>query len=161
MNIMVAAVPASDLEPLPPVVYKALGGGAFLYLVWLISAKIVSRRPWRWGFLAAAAWGVLFPFVQLWFLLARESLGPTLWVEILPASLVTAALVGWASRSPLPPTTVLLGYVFTGIRVDDAWSALILALPVWHIGVATGLLGWAIRERRDLRHGVDRCPSCG
>ena len=86
--------------------------GSVLFVLVLLTAFFFSHRRWNAGFTACLVWAVVYPSTQGWLILVGgEAAGWQIGLGI--PSLVSATLLCWSTRSPIPATGCLVGWVLT------------------------------------------------
>ncbi|MFT3687198.1 MAG: hypothetical protein QM783_20130 [Phycisphaerales bacterium] len=132
----------------------------FLGAVW--AALLISRARWNAAWILVVIWGLAYPIVQV-AMSARVLLDlEGVWLQALVPSVVTTVVLGLATRSGIPVTGCVLGWIASVLVVDERfvhqWPGL-LAVP-WNLCVGPSLVGWAWWLRvSSARTGV--CPGCG
>ncbi|MFT3687199.1 MAG: hypothetical protein QM783_20135 [Phycisphaerales bacterium] len=153
----------------------AFPAAVLMYLVSLLVALVVSKRPKNADWWLAVGWGVVFPVAQA-MVSAMMDRPHRDWLQALPTSAFTALLLAWATRSWIAPLGCVAGWgasAATGAwlaRNDLEW---LLAVP-WNLCVGASLVGWAVwaraHPRKDLgseQRGPVRvvpegmCAGCG
>jgi hypothetical protein len=140
--------------------------GSVMYILSLSFACAVAGAWKRKGVAIALVWGVAYPVFQLLVAGPWDQAGHSqhMWMAFFYPTAITAGLLTWITRSPIPAAGCLIGFVLAGLR-PEAWftdhpTNLWRAMP-WNVVVGVSLLIWAGREAKRIAALEGHCKVCG